>query len=125
MKPIWCKHIIWDNDNNDSYRYYWQFYSEHWPVTPVASNWKCCPVCKKNRPLKKIDPIKNMKKWCKHMEWDSDNDNHNHYYWQFNNSDEDTIQVPKNWKCCPVCLTKRPSAKMAGFSNYENLLRNI
>ena len=52
-----------------------------------------------------------MKKWCKHIVWDSDNNDHNRYYWQFNDGTNDTIPVYRNWKVCPICQAERPTKK--------------
>jgi hypothetical protein len=48
------------------------------------------------------------KKWCKHIVWDIPDD-YNIGAWISKDFDIDGISdIPKNWKCCPICKTERP-----------------
>lgn len=48
----WCKHIVWDNDNNNFERYYWQFNDGHNDIIQVPRSWKVCPCCQAERPTR-------------------------------------------------------------------------
>ena len=46
-----------------------------------------------------------MKKvWCKHVRYYSwTTDGNKRYCWEVN-----SLMIPKSWKYCPICKTKRP-----------------
>jgi len=67
-----------------------------------------------------------MKKWCQHIEWDSDNNDYQHYYWQFNDRiNGDTIPVSRNWRVCPICKTERPTKKNIQSDELRFVIKNF
>lgn len=72
---------------------------------------------------------KQMKKtWCKHIRWEPPQKYHHFNIrgaWLFYQDVNGQSQVPRSWKCCPICLTLRPFRKKLKPGDYQTKIVQI
>ena len=52
-----------------------------------------------------------MKSWCQHIQWGSPQDQpRGGWVMYLDHTIPQVVVIPRSWKVCPICQTKRPTA---------------